>query len=240
MSVKELWKNIITPKLAIKIKKNFNSTSKFDINVEYVYTDDEKEYRFLLNKFPGKFKKNQISQTAVDKILRSTYRRWLFKDDFPCPPSVPNEVVKFQNVCIYHARIFCGGRYNKWSRNVSQARWHTQRNKEVIASVEEMITDVVKRAFGATKIKFVAAGREDVDVRCLGRGRPFYLDLFNPQVTKMTQEQLNAVQREINTASQELMRIRHLQLIDESVVSLLKEGAEYKKKSYCAYYSLAK
>nr|XP_018915978.1 PREDICTED: uncharacterized protein LOC109043286 [Bemisia tabaci] len=55
MSVKELWKNIITPKLAIKIKKNFNPTSKFDINVEYVYTDDEKEYRFLLNKFPGKF-----------------------------------------------------------------------------------------------------------------------------------------------------------------------------------------
>jgi tRNA pseudouridine synthase 10 len=33
----------------------------------------------------------------------------------------------------------------------------------------------------ADSCKFVTAGREDIDVRMLGRGRPFILEIFNPR-----------------------------------------------------------
>lgn len=44
-------------------------------------------------------------------------------------------------------------------------------------SVQEEIATVVESTFGATASKFHSAGREDIDVRMLGGGRPFVLEL---------------------------------------------------------------
>ena len=37
-------------------------------------------------------------------------------------------------------------------------------------------------SFQADEHKFVPGGREDIDVRMLGTGRPFVLELLNPKV----------------------------------------------------------
>ena len=44
-------------------------------------------------------------------------------------------------------------------------------------SVHEEIAGAVEKAFGCTVSKFHSAGREDIDVRMLGAGRPFVLEL---------------------------------------------------------------
>ena len=37
---------------------------------------------------------------------------------------------------------------------------------------------------------FTASGREDIDVKCLGKGRPFILEFFFPKKTQFTKSEL--------------------------------------------------
>ena len=48
-------------------------------------------------------------------------------------------------------------------------------------SVEEEIGSVLQPLFGASSATLHACGREDVDVRMLGNGRPFVMELKNPK-----------------------------------------------------------
>lgn len=47
-------------------------------------------------------------------------------------------------------------------------------------SVEELIITPIREFFGSERINFVSSGREDVDVRMLGTGRPFLLEIEDP------------------------------------------------------------
>jgi len=63
-------------------------------------------------------------------------------------------------------------------------------------------------------IKFSAAGREDVDVRTLGRGRPFVCELLNPHRVKFTAEQMQSLEADINNSSREVA-VRDLQIVQK-------------------------
>jgi tRNA pseudouridine synthase 10 len=39
-------------------------------------------------------------------------------------------------------------------------------------------------------VVFTASGREDIDVKCLGKGRPFILEFFFPKKTQFTKFEL--------------------------------------------------
>ena len=52
---------------------------------------------------------------------------------------------------------------------VSQSPWN-EAHGEVKHSVQSLISDVVALHYGAEHVKFMAAGREDLDVRMLGTG----------------------------------------------------------------------
>lgn len=63
---------------------------------------------------------------------------------------------------------------------------------------------IVIHSFTCAGIKFSAAGREDVDVRTLGRGRPFVCELMNPHRVKFTAEQMQRLEADINKSSKEV------------------------------------
>lgn len=46
---------------------------------------------------------------------------------------------------------------------------------------------------------FTASGREDVDVRMLGSGRPFYVKIDNPKQRHFSTEQLLKVEKQVST-----------------------------------------
>lgn len=46
---------------------------------------------------------------------------------------------------------------------------------------------------------FTASGREDVDVRMLGSGRPFYVKIENPKQRQFSTEQLLQVEKQVST-----------------------------------------
>ena len=53
----------------------------------------------------------------------------------------------------------------------------------IFLKVGERISDVFVKHFGANYSRFTPSGREDVDVRMLGTGRPFVVQLLNARRT---------------------------------------------------------
>jgi tRNA pseudouridine synthase 10 len=62
---------------------------------------------------------------------------------------------------------------------------------------------------------FVAAGREDANVKMLGNGRPFYLVIINPRQPYLSQDELNNAETEISERYGQLIRVHKLKLITE-------------------------
>jgi len=99
------------------------------------------------------------------------------------------------------------GRYRKLSRQIPQSKWHCRRcrgrgcdacggaGRMFAETVEELLAAAVQERCGGAGSKLHCSGREDVDVRMLGSGRPFVLELPDPRVRTLD---LAALQEEIN------------------------------------------
>ena len=60
--------------------------------------------------------------------------------------------------------------------------------------------------------KFSSSGREDVDVRTLGRGRPFMFEIVNSRKVNFTSKELSKIQGNINANSKDIF-VRDLQVV---------------------------
>ncbi|MGI0130655.1 MAG: tRNA pseudouridine(54/55) synthase Pus10, partial [Thermoplasmata archaeon] len=89
--------------------------------------------------------------------------------------------------------LYVRGRYRKLDRTLPQTRWPCRRcrgrgctecggtGKTYAESVEEVIAAPLLAACGGEASRFHGMGREDIDARMLGRGRPFVLELLRPR-----------------------------------------------------------
>ena len=135
-------------------------------------------------------------------------------------------------------KIFVEGRYRKLTRDLPQTifwcpkcKGHPRRRrgceqcegfgKLTRDSVQELIAWVVGKAFGTRKQKFHGAGREDMDVRMLGRGRPFVLELIDPKVTDVD---LAACEALVNERNEGRLELEGLHWTEKERVRALKEG----------------
>jgi tRNA pseudouridine synthase 10 len=126
----------------------------------------------------------------------------------------------------------------KFSRRLSQTPWVVDGRRIGTTSVEELIAGPAKEVFRAEVSRFSSAGREDIDVRMLGGGRPFVLELENPRITEdallgedYARSLLEQLQTRIQQGSQ-LIRVERLSLVAESQLELLKQGEDVKRKTY--------
>lgn len=132
--------------------------------------------------------------------------------------------------------ICIAGRYNKYLRNLSQSPWIDKNDVRITDSVQELLEEGLIKFLQYGRSTFASSGREDVDVRMLGKGRPFVfklyevenLDLFNDSMMMQIQEFLNA-------RHEGKVQVRDLQVVTkESVSKHLKAGQESKTKEYRA------
>ena len=84
------------------------------------------------------------------------------------------------------------GRYRKLERGIPQTKWPCRACKgrgcekcgqtglQYKSSVQGLIGDPLLEMFGSEEHAFHGMGREDIDVRCLGRGRPFVMEMKKP------------------------------------------------------------
>jgi len=99
----------------------------------------------------------------------------------------------FDHVDLQVNPLYLRGRYRKLVRGVPQTRWPCRRcmgkgcarcggtGKMYPTSVEEVIAAEVMRESGGRGHALHGMGREDVDARMLGRGRPFILEVKEPR-----------------------------------------------------------
>eukprot|EP01031_Cornospumella_fuschlensis_P029470 gene29470-35570_t len=105
-------------------------------------------------------------------------------------------------------------------------------------SIEEIVGFAVKKVVGGedTVVKLHACGREDIDVRCLGNGRPFCLEILRAS-RAATIEQLESIRQSVNSR-QDKNRMGDISLAqllqtDASVWEGMQKEAEEKDKQYC-------
>ena len=89
--------------------------------------------------------------------------------------------------------LFVGGRYRKLVRTVSQSKWFCSScrgrgcsvcggtGKLYAESVEEFASKLLLDLAGGVDSFFHASGREDIDARMLGTGRPFIVEVSKPK-----------------------------------------------------------
>lgn len=86
-------------------------------------------------------------------------------------------------------------------------------------SVEEIFSSLVSSEIGCLTCHLHACGREDIDVRCLGNGRPFVLEILQAK-KRITQAWLSRLQQQVNTRqgtnAQGDISIYHMQLVSFS------------------------
>lgn len=140
-------------------------------------------------------------------------------------------------------KVFVEGRYRKLSRELPQTvffcpecKGHPRRRRKcercegfgklTRESVQELIAWVAGKAFGTRKNKFHGAGREDVDVRMLGSGRPFVLELIAPKNFDVDLAELEA---EINRRNEGVLEIEGLHWTEKTRVAALKETPHAKE-----------
>lgn len=131
--------------------------------------------------------------------------------------------------------LFLAGRYNKFSRTISQTPWMIDGKKKVTDSVEDFIKAPIMKLISAQSIRFSSSGREDVDVRMLGQGRPFVIEMIEPdQNVNIESIDLGKIASEIAESSSTLVTVRDLQWVTRAAVNEFRKEDTEKKKCYSA------
>ncbi|TMW96275.1 hypothetical protein EJD97_007644 [Solanum chilense] len=128
---------------------------------------------------------------------------------------------------------YIGGRYLKYSRNVSQTRWVIDDERMGEASVEEIIGGAILPIFQGDNYKFHAAGREDIDVRMLGTGRPFLVEIQNARQVP-SEALIKEIEKKINSLESQYVRVKNLRAVGSQGWDLMREGEAEKQKQYAA------
>ncbi|KAL8459209.1 hypothetical protein ACS0TY_036618 [Phlomoides rotata] len=133
----------------------------------------------------------------------------------------------------FKTSIHVGGRYLKYSRNVSQSRWIIDDERMGEASVEEIIGNNILPICQGDSYKFHAAGREDIDVRMLGTGRPFLVEVQNAR-TFPSDVLIKEIEMKINSLESKLVRVKNLKFLGSQGWEMMREGEAEKQKQYAA------
>ena len=134
--------------------------------------------------------------------------------------------------------LFVYGRYRKLVRGIPQTRWPCPEcrgrgcqgcngtGKRYAESVEELIARPLVRAAGGEGHALHGAGREDIDARMLGSGRPFVLEVASPKARTLD---LDALGAEINAEADGKIEVDGLTSARRAVVHEIKEREARKR-----------
>ena len=131
------------------------------------------------------------------------------------------------------------GRYKKHERGIPQTRWPCRACKgrgcakcndtgqQYPSSVQDLIGNPIIELFEGREHAFHGMGREDIDVRCLGRGRPFVLEIKEPKRWDIDYE---SAMKTVNERAQGSIEITDVRRSNRSEVVRVKDSPA--EKSY--------
>ncbi len=151
------------------------------------------------------------------------------------------------NIDIQINPIFIEGRYRKLIRGIPQTKWPCGKcrgkgcpscnytGKQYPETVEELISpEAVKLARGSGS-KFHGAGREDIDVKMLGNGRPFVLEIKEPKIRELD---LEILEEKVNKFAVGKVEIQDLKFVEKDRKGSIKCSSTDTYKVYRAIVEL--
>ncbi len=152
-----------------------------------------------------------------------------FTVDFDEPEATVHVHYPSGRVTIQVNSLLVKGRYWKLGRNISQAYWPSPTGPRYF-SVEEALWGLL-RLTGGERLVIHASGREDVDARMLGTGRPVIVEVKAPRRRRVTPGE---VEEAVAETSRGVVVFRMEGLARRREVQLYKEEAQERAKTYKA------
>lgn len=143
--------------------------------------------------------------------------------------------------------LFIEGRYKKLVRDIPQTRWPCREckgrgcercnytGKMYQESVEELISPEFLKQSQGSETKFHGAGREDIDVKMLGTGRPFVLEIKESHVRTLN---LKELEDKINYSAAGKVEVTGLKFVDKARRKQIKTSSTDTYKVYQAKVKL--
>ncbi|MHC1611559.1 MAG: tRNA pseudouridine(54/55) synthase Pus10 [Candidatus Methanospirareceae archaeon] len=153
--------------------------------------------------------------------------------DFETPDLVVILNLWRERVEVQSNPLFIYGRYRKFKRGIPQTRWFCRAcrgigcercnftGKMYPESVEELIGNSILDEFKGAEMVLHGSGREDIDARMLGSGRPFVLEIKEP---KRRNVDLRIAERRVNRENGGKIEVMGLQYVKKGMVAKLKNA----------------
>lgn len=209
--------------------------SKYEFSSFLVGIKADKEAESKEDDFRSKFGikwgeniRNELSREIGKKIMDKTKK----KVDMRRPDIlVIINPFKGESFLEIHS-LFISGKYRKLVRGIPQSRWICNECRGIgcekcggkgqlyPTSIEELMSNPLIEITNGSGIKFHASGREDIDVRTLGSGRPFIIEVKEPQLRNIDLEKLK---KRINQGAKGKIEVNYLKFSSKEAVRKLKE-----------------
>ncbi len=140
---------------------------------------------------------------------------------------------EFNTVDVQVRSVYVYGRYIKHDRGIPQTRWPCRRcrgkgceacdgtGQQYSTSVEQLVADPFMEALSGKEHALHGAGREDIDARMLGRGRPFVLEVRRPRRRHWDPEDM---ENRVNQHAEGRVAVSGLRPSDKAEVVSLKDA----------------
>jgi tRNA pseudouridine synthase 10 len=203
-----------------------------ELPIEAEEREDEFKAEFTITH--GESLRNEFSRTIGKGIAEASGRRV----DFEHPDMVVLVNPWTDQVSLQVNPIHIGGKYRKLVRDIPQSRWFCRNcrgkgckqcnwtGRKYPESVEEIIGNPAVNMAQGKEFSFHGAGREDVDARMLGSGRPFVIEVKKPKKRKID---LEALKKTINSSAEGKVEVSKLYFANKDFVRKLKRGDEAQK-----------
>jgi tRNA pseudouridine synthase 10 len=203
-----------------------------ELPIEVEEREDEFKAEFTIAH--GESLRNEFSRNVGKRIAEATGR----KIDFERPDVVVLVNPWTEQISLQVNPIHVGGKYRKLVRDIPQSRWFCKNcrgkgckqcnwtGRKYTESVEEIIGNPAVNMAQGKEFSFHGAGREDVDARMLGLGRPFVIEVKKPKKRRID---LKALEETINSSAKGKVEVSNLCFVNKDFVRKLKRGDEAQK-----------
>ena len=216
-----------------KLKDYEYATFLVGIELPTEVEEREDEFKAEFEVKHGESMRNEFSRDVGKRISEITQK--------PADYKRPDIVVLLnpftERVTLQVNPMYVAGRYKKLARGIPQSKWVCVRcrgkgcprcnwtGKMYPESVEEIIAEPTLEKTLGEEASFHSAGREDIDARMLGRGRPFVIEVKKPKKRFID---LRDLAQTINRQAMDKLEVINLRLASRDTVRKLKktEAAE--------------
>jgi len=214
---------------ALKELDNYEFSS-FLVGIELPTEAEEKEDEFKaeFEVKHGESMRNEFSREIGKEISEVTKKTV----DYKRPDIVVLVKLFSAQIHLQVNPLFIAGRYRKLVRGIPQSRWLCIKcrgegcprcnwtGKMYPESVEEIIGGPTLEIAEGEALAFHGAGREDIDARMLGRGRPFIIEIKKP---KKRVVDLKNLAQTVNERAKGKVEVSNLRLATKDTVRKLKK-----------------